>query len=92
MKIRIHYTTQLKMALGIDAEEIEIPAESLLHDLLQKLRELHPEEMEQYVLNAQGQLQSGVLICLGDKHAGRDLSVSLQEGEEVTLLSVVSGG
>ncbi len=92
MKIRIHYTTQLKMALGIDSEEVEVPSESLLRDLLQQLKQQHPQEIEQYVLNAQGQLQSGVLLCVGDKHAGRDLSVSLQEGDEVTLLSVVSGG
>jgi len=92
MKIRIYYTAQLKLALGLDSEEIEVPSESRLLDLLQQIRQLHPQEVEQYVFSAQDELLPGVLLCLGDKHAGRDLSVSLQDGEEVTLLSVVSGG
>lgn len=92
MNIRTHYTTQLKLALGVDSEEVEMPAESLVQDLLQQLKQRHPQEIEQYVLNAEGQLLPGVLVCLGNKHAGRDLSVSLQEEVEVTLLSVVSGG
>lgn len=92
MKICIRYTAQLKMALGLDAEEIEVPPGGSLQDLLQQLRQRHPQEVEQYVFSAQGELLPGVLLCLDEKHAGRDLSVSLQEGEEVTLLSVVSGG
>ncbi len=92
MKIRIHYTTQLKMALGFDWEEVEVPPSSTLLELLKKLREIHPGELEQYILNAQGDFQPTVLLCVGDKHVGRDLSVPLRDGEEVTLLSVISGG
>ena len=92
MKIRTRYTTQLKMALGTDTEEIELPEPSSLKDLLIQLRQLHPKEVDQYILNADNQLQSGVLVCIDDKHAGRDLSLSLAQGDEVTLLSVVSGG
>ncbi len=92
MKIRVRYTTQLKMALGVDSEEIELPPSSSLQDLLQRLRQLHPQEVHQYVFTADDQLQPGVLLCVDNKHAGRDLSTSLSESEEVTLLSVVSGG
>lgn len=80
MKIRIHYTTQLKMALGFDSEEVDLPPASTLLELLKKLREIHPGELEQYILNAQGEFQPTVLLCVGDKHVGRDLSVPLQDG------------
>ena len=89
---RIHYTTQLKMALGIDSEEFDLPEGSTLRDLLRHLRRHHPEALEEYVLNARDQLQPSVLLCVGDRHVGSDLSVPLQDGEEVTILSVISGG
>jgi len=92
MKIRIHYTTQLKSVLGIDSEEIEFPPGSILLDLLRQLKQMHPLEVEQYIFSSQDVLLPGVLLCQGDKHAGHDLSVPLQDGEEITLLSVVSGG
>ncbi len=92
MIIRIHYTTQLRMALGIDSEDFEAPRDSTLLELLQRLRQQHPEALEKYVLNARDELQPSVLLCVGDRHVGNDLSGPLQEGEEVTILSVISGG
>ena len=92
MIIRIHYTTQLRMALGIDSEKVDVPRDSTLLALLRQLRQQHPEALEQYVLNARNELQPSVLLCVGDRHVGSDLSVPLQEGEEVTILSVISGG
>jgi len=92
MKIRIRYTTQLRMALDVDSEEADVPPGCTLLDLLRQLRQRHPDALSQYVLNAQDELQPSVLLCIGDQHVGGDLSESLQEGVEVTILSVISGG
>jgi len=92
MKINIRYTTQLRTALGIDSEEVVVPQVCTLLELLQQLRQRFPEALEQFVLNAQNELQPSVLLCVGDQHVGSDLSVVLQEGQEVTILSVISGG
>jgi len=80
------------MALGIDTEEVDLPEASTLLDLLRQLRQQHPDALSQYALNAQDALQPSVLLCVGDQHVGDDLLKPLHDGEEVTILSVISGG
>ena len=92
MKINIRYTTQLRIALGIDSEEVVVPQACTLLELLQQLKQRFPEALEQFVLSAQNELQPSVLLCVDNQHVGSDLSVVLHEGEEVTILSVISGG
>lgn len=92
MKIEVFYTTQLKHALGCSSNEVDVPSPLTVGQLLEHLSQLHGELFNKLVFASQGELSSSILVCVGNKCLGRDLSTTLNEGDEVTLLSPVSGG
>ena len=92
MKVRVFYTTQLKVALDRASEQVDIPGPLTVGQLLQHLHHLHGKPFAESVLTSQGELRPSILVCVGTDCLGRDLSVQLNDGDEVTLLSPVSGG
>lgn len=92
MKVRVLYTTQLKHALDRASEEVDLPGPLTVGQLLRHLSELHGEPFDKLVLARQGELCYSILICVGSESIGRDISTKLQDGDELTLLSPVSGG
>ena len=92
MKLQVLFTTQLKTALGRGRDEIELPGSPTVRDLLEHLGELHGDAFRQFVWDRPGELRQSMLICVGSECVGRDLTTVLSEGDEITLLSPVSGG
>lgn len=92
MKIRVNYTTQVKAALGLAGEDVELPDASGLPDLLRHLKTLHTEVFSRMVVDQEDRLMPSVLICVGDQQVRPDDDVSLSNGDVVTLLSAISGG
>jgi molybdopterin converting factor small subunit len=92
MKIHVQYTTQLRMALDRAEEEVELAPPGSTARLLEKLSQRHGKPFDDLVFQTPGELNRSILVCVGDKHIGNDLSYVLQDGDQVTLLSVISGG
>ncbi|MCA9258630.1 MAG: MoaD/ThiS family protein, partial [Planctomycetales bacterium] len=65
---------------------------STVEDLLQTLARRHPSEFDAHVWRAPGQLLPSLMVCVGDQSIGNDLSRSLADGDEILLVSPVSGG
>ena len=92
MKVRVLYTTLLKHALGRASDEVDVSGPLTVGQLLQQLSQLHGGPFDELVLAGQGELSASMLVCVGSEALGRDLSARLNDGDEVTLLSPVSGG
>lgn len=92
MIVRVLYTTQLKHALQRASDEVDLAKPLTVGQLLQHLSQLHGEPFNKLVLASPGELNPSMLVCVGNECLGRDLSANLNEGDEVTLLSPVSGG
>ncbi len=92
MKIHVHYTTQLKAELGIEAEEIEIAGPCQFADLLQRLIDRHPVEFQRLVVDESGKLLPSILLCIDDQQVSPRLETTLDDGASVTFLSAISGG
>ena len=92
MIVRVLYTTQLKHTLGRGSDEVELPGPMTVGHVLEHLSQLHGEPFDHLVFAGQGKLTPSILICVGTECLGRDLSAQLNEGDELTLLSPVSGG
>ena len=92
MRVHVHYTTQIKAALGFAEETVEIPAQAGIRDLLRILGERHAEPFRQLVLTVEGNLLPSILLCVGDRQVDPDDPDPLPDGSTVTFLSAISGG
>lgn len=90
--IRVVYGGQLRTAVGRSSDEIPATAPPTVGHLLDRLVEMHGEDFGERIFAAPGQLRTGILVCVGATHIGDDLSRQLDEGDEVTLLTAISGG
>jgi molybdopterin converting factor small subunit len=84
MKVTVRYQTQLRRALGVDAEAVEVGPGCRLPDLLAQLTQRHGEQFRR--------LSAAVLCFLGDKQVAPAQAVPLEEGAVVTLLVPMAGG
>jgi len=92
MKVKVIYTTQLKIALDRASDDIELAAPATVGDLFDRISDLRGETFDKLARAADSELSPALLICIGDQCIGRDFSAKLHAGDELTLLSPVSGG
>ena len=92
MQVTVHYTTQLKAALGISQESIELPAPAGIRQLLQCLEQRHADSFRPFVFTPEGKLGPSILVCVDDHQVDPASEHPLPDGADVTLLSAISGG
>lgn len=92
MTVRIHYMTQVRTVLDLAGEEIELAEPSPAANVLSALAERHGERFREIVLDANGKLRPSVLVCLGDEQLDASLQAMVKPGDELTILSAISGG
>ena len=92
MKITIHYTTQLKAALGNASEVLDVDRRATVVDVVSLLCDRHGDVLNGLLYDDEGQLLPSVLVCVGDEQVPIDDPAELQDGACVTLLSAISGG
>ncbi len=92
MQIHVLYTAQLKNAAGVPGQIIDLPDQSTVRHLLEKIAEVHGEALRTMLFDSGGDLLPSVLLCLGDEQISIDHASPLSDGAELTLLSAISGG
>jgi len=92
MQVSVVYTTQVKAALDLPGETIEVAAGSTASDLLKQLVEKHGSKFGELVFTSEGKLLPSLLMCVGDEQLASPADYPLQEGDALTLLSAISGG
>jgi molybdopterin synthase sulfur carrier subunit len=92
MKIRIKTFAQIKDILGADSF-LECQDGTSMRELLKALRE-RAGKSEAQLFSSNGGLHSNLVLMMnGARVYGEDLeSLTLSEGDEITLFSPVSGG
>ncbi|MEQ9104411.1 MAG: MoaD/ThiS family protein [Rhodothermales bacterium] len=81
MKVRVLYFARVREEAGLDSEEVEMADGATVQDLLDALAVRH--RIVRIMLPS---LRTGV----NDRYAGR--GTTLHDGDEIALLSPVSGG
>ena len=92
MLITVHYTTQLKAALGVGREQLDLDPPIHLNDVLGALHERHGATFADLVYAGDGRLLPSILLCLGDNQIEASYADPLEDGDVLTLLSAISGG
>ena len=92
MRLTIIYTTQLKAALGIGTEVVEVPPPATATELVAALAAKHGPEFRRLALDAAGRPLASLLICVGDEQVPPAAPLNLKDGDTITILSAISGG
>ena len=84
MKLKIHYTTQLKADLGMDSEEVEVPDGSRFSDIVAELSKRHAAAFRRLVVDENGDLLPSILPCVDDEQISPDDNPMMTDGGSVT--------
>jgi len=90
MKIRVKYLLWLSEKAGVDAEEVELPSKTTLHQLLVELgsRRPHLSKIIRELLGG----SSDIIILVNSKTPPHGLETPLKDSDEVALMPSLSGG
>ncbi len=92
MNVTVTYTTQIKAALELASETVEVAEGTSALDLLRQLADKHGETIATLVFTSAGDLLPSMLLCVGDEQLTSPAEYSMQDGDTLTLLSAISGG
>ena len=92
MKVKIKYTAQLKLAVGLSEEIAEIKNGTSIKDLLKILFQHRREAFVNIVFNAEGKFLNAVLIILNGQQISYDHRGVLKEHDEIIIMSPIAGG
>ena len=91
MQVTVQYTTQLRTALNLHQECVEIPEASTVWTLIKQLAQQHPEPFSQFVVKG-NYLQPNIIVTVGDQQVIDVVRHVLSQGDVITILSAISGG
>jgi molybdopterin converting factor small subunit len=93
VKLRVSYSGQARAAANCGSEQFELPASATLHDLLPAIASRHGEPMKALLEINPARGGPVVLVFLGEEQVRWDAPPPpLKDGDEVMLLSPISGG
>jgi molybdopterin converting factor small subunit len=91
MKLTVRYSGLARAAAGKASEEIDLPAPADLRTLLAELSRRHGAAIQPLLATGEHGAPA-VLAFVGDQQVTWQSPVALKEGDEIMLLSPISGG
>lgn len=93
MKLRVRYMAQLRAAVGQTEEDVELPEDSRLSEVLVQLASRHEAARTHFVTET-GQARPSLLVVVNDAAvSAREAATTLvRHGDVVTLLPPIAGG
>jgi len=92
MRITLQYATQVKRVAGVGSETVEASAPCGVEDLVRLAVDRRGDALRRMVLDDHGKLQPSLLVFVHDRQVGRGETITLKDGDVVTLMSPISGG
>ncbi len=90
MKITIKYSAQIAQAADASSETVELEAPCTVRELVERIAKERGGRFRDLVLGGEG--KPVVLLAVGDEQVRWEDERRLREGDEVSLLSPISGG
>ncbi|MEK6236922.1 MAG: MoaD/ThiS family protein [Planctomycetales bacterium] len=92
MNVTVKYMSQLKAAVGVGQEQLPLDAPCSIQELLNQLLDRHGDSLRRALCDGAGNIQKTILVCVGDRQVPLDDPELVGDGDEVTLLTPISGG
>ena len=89
MHINVQFTTQVKAALGRSEQSVQLEDGATVMDAIRQLAQEHGEAFAKFVF-VQDQLLPSILTTVNDQQVSTD--EALRDGDQLILLSAISGG
>ncbi len=92
MQVTVLYTAQVRAAVGASSETLQMEPSATIAQLLEVLAARHGEAFRALVLDNDGRTLPSILLSVNDEQILEPCNQVLAEGDEVMLLSAISGG
>lgn len=92
MTVTVYYCAQIKQAVGMAEEKVEVGANCTAQGLIKILADDHGEPLRNFLLDDDGALRMNNLLVVGDEQVPWNVPRVLEDGDRVTLLPPISGG
>jgi molybdopterin converting factor small subunit len=91
MRVSVAYSGQARSAAGCATEAVELPAAATLRTLLAEIVSRHGDQMAA-LLEFKQRGAPAILVFVGEEQVAWDAPPSLTDGDEIMLVSPISGG
>ncbi|MGI9427513.1 MAG: MoaD/ThiS family protein [Bythopirellula sp.] len=92
MQIRISYATQIRQHVGASSEILNVDQVSSVEALLKMLCQKHGERLREALLDETGGVRASLIVCVNDEHVLDTGGTKLSDGDDVLIMSAISGG
>ena len=92
MKITVHFLGQLRHLADRDDMVVEAPPGTPLAGILESAGAGHDEKFKRIVFDDSGALRASLMVLHNDVPIDKDAPPALGDGDEITLLTAISGG
>jgi len=95
MRIKVHYLGLLRDKVGKKEEELEVEEDISISGFLEKLTKIYGESLESiFSADRKSILDPSFVVTVNDVLIGRlnGMETRLKSGDEVSLMSLISGG
>ena len=92
MKITLKTVGDLRDYLGREPQQVDLPENSIVMDLLRWIEERHSSKMPAYLWDAQEHKFRGPVVVIINKKIVFDFNTPLVDGLEVSVMKALVGG
>jgi len=90
--IQIRFDTQVRKLAGCNRMSLEVDDSASLEQIIRQVADQGTAQLRESLLDAQQTIRSSILVFLDDNLVDKDKRFKLQEGSELTLSTLISGG
>ncbi len=91
-KVKLSLTAQLKDAAGVGSEMLEISQGQKFQEVIQSAAKRYGETFESILFDEKGNYRHSNLIVVNQAQVNYNEDISLNDGDEITLMSPIAGG
>lgn len=92
ISVTLAYHAQVRAAAGVESEKLPLPAAADLPAAVRAAAAVHGDDFRKLVLDEAGNVRPSLLVLVNGVPASHGGGRPLADGDEVSLLSAVSGG
>lgn len=92
MKITVHLLGQLRHAADRDAIVVEAAPNIALTDVIRQAAANYDQTFHAIIFNETGALRPSLMVLYNETPIDKDSPPSLRDGDQITLLTAISGG
>lgn len=92
MSVTMEYSAQIKQALGLESERIELGSTRTVEGILEELARRHGKRFRHFVPADVGSRRGALLLSVNDEQVFRDTPIELRDGDILRIISPIAGG